>query len=124
MNNSKTDNDATPATTYRLNDGQRYLIAWTSSSLERSSEIHIYGNPDGLRDIASKLIQMAELEQSKGGFPDGDSEHHHYKIGGNTEIASTLPLLTIGRVDSKHDPATIRDCFPGLLAEPTTPAIS
>ena len=94
-----------------LSNDVEYLIAWTSDTEFREQEIHIYGNPAGLKSLAQKLMAMADIDQSNGGFPDNDSEHHHYKIGCNTESPDQHPLLTIGRVDSKNDTNSLRDCF-------------
>ena len=106
-----------------LNDGVEYLIAWATSSESHGDEIHIYGNPDGLRNLANKLLEMADFDQSTGGFPDDDSEHHHYKIGCNTENRQQHPLLTIGRVDTKQDSKRLRDCFVALDPENSGPSI-
>ena len=103
--------------TNSLKDGVEYLIAWSTKTEFKGDEIHVYGNPAGLRSLANKLLEMADFDQSTGGFPDNDSEHHHYKIGCNTENPEQHPMLTIGRVDSKQDSKQLRDCFPALDPE-------
>ena len=95
--------------------GSEYLIAWVSMGLGESPDINIYGNPEGLRRLANKLIEIADLDQTTGEFPDTDSFHKHFATGCNTE--SKLPRLTIGRVDSKNEPQKLRDCFPHRVPE-------
>lgn len=95
--------------------GSEYLIAWVAMGLGEHPEINIYGNPQGLRALAKKLLEVAEIDQSKADFPDEDSFHIHCMTGCNTE--TTSPRLTIGRVDSKNDPEKLRSCFPSRVPE-------
>ena len=100
---------------YELPTGSEYLIAWTSMNLNAAPEINIYGNPKGLRALAEKLIEIADLDQTACAFPDDDSFHAHFSTGCNTEVEP--PRLTIGRVDSKTDPAILLGSFPARVPE-------
>ena len=100
---------------HELPEGSEYLIAWISMGLGETPDINIYGNPQGLRILADKLIEIADLDQATGKFPDSDSFHAHFSTGCNTE--TNAPRLTIGRVDSKSDPTKLRDCFPARVPE-------
>ena len=124
MNEPPSNTSDSNETTFDLGENSEYLIAWVSQGIDRGPEIHIYGNPAGLRDLASKLIAMAEYDQRLGGFPDDDSEHHHYRTGRNTDVADHLPMVTIGRVDSKKNKKVLRDCFPPLLTDAKSSAIT
>ena len=95
--------------------GSEYLIAWVSMGLSENTDINIYGNAQGLRALAKKLVEIAEVDQTEGGFPDDDSFYAHFSTGCNTE--SKLPRLTIGRVDSKNDCQKLRDGFPLRVPE-------
>lgn len=92
-----------------------YLIAWIHQSLDQlHPDICIYGNPEGLRRLAARLIEVAELDQSKI-IPGDDSYHCHISTGANTEVTDDLPRITIGRVDDKNDLNLVRDPFPALV---------
>lgn len=116
-------NSETTKTTFELTDTDDYLIAWISNDSDHGEEIHLYGNPNGLRSLAAKLIAMADYHQPYGAFPDNDSNHHHYNTGFNTCEAEKYPRLTIGRVDEKHNLNRLRDCFPPVLEDVDKPAI-
>ena len=99
--------------TYALSEDDEYVVAWVSQGLGESQDISIYGNPKGLRHLADLLLRVANLDQSK----EDDSFHCHFLTGLNTEVSGSLPRITVGRVDEKNDPKTIRDAFPPLVPE-------
>ena len=89
-----------------------YLVAWVSQGLGDHTDINIYGNPAGLRRLASMLLRVADYEQSKGRFPNDDSLHCHLSTGLNTTERGSLPRMTLGRVDSKDGSELVRYPFP------------
>jgi len=102
-----------------LSEQSSYLIEWTGDKEHQSGEIFIYGNPAGLRDLASKIIAIAAYDQTLGNFPDDDSEHRRYPTGLNTVGNREYSCVTIGRVDSKRDGGRLRKCFAPLVADQT-----
>ncbi len=91
--------------------------------LEQRPEIHIYGNPAGLRALAEKLMAMAAIDQQSAGIPENDSAHTHYRTGCNTDLGDYLPRLTLGRVDEIDNPHKIRYCFAPILPDAGSSAI-
>ena len=96
--------------------GTDYL-GWTEQGLGASPELCLYGNPEGLRALAQKLEQIADLDQSKAGLSDDDGFHVHLSTGLNTEAVEQLPTLRIGRVDAADAPDEIRCGFPAFVSE-------
>ena len=45
--------------------GSEYLIAWVAMGLGEHPEINIYGNPQGLRALAKKLLEVAEIDRPR-----------------------------------------------------------
>ncbi|HQR44100.1 MAG TPA: hypothetical protein PLX97_15500 [Gemmatales bacterium] len=92
-----------------------YLIAWIDQSLDQlHPEICIYGNPEGLRRLAARLIEVAELDQTTI-IPGDDSYHCHISTGANAEVTDLLPGVTTGRVDDKNDVNLVREPFPAVV---------
>jgi hypothetical protein len=88
-----------------------YLLAWISQDLGHT-DINIYGNPAGLRRLASMLLRVAEHDQSGDPYPASDSLHCHLSTGLNTSARGALPRLTLGRVESKDGSEAVRYPFP------------
>ncbi|MFZ2641677.1 MAG: hypothetical protein WA117_11820 [Verrucomicrobiia bacterium] len=98
-----------------LSRSKEYLLAWVSQDLEQKVEIHIFGNPAGLRHLAQLLLRAADLDQTKALDPAESHFHCHVHTGLNTAVRGELPILTIGRVDSKLNPQKLVDVFPSLV---------
>lgn len=62
--------------------------------------MHIYGTPDGLRMLAEKLLELADLDQeSMVKLPEGIG--HHLDLRAGIELADESDLAVVGRIDGK-----------------------
>jgi hypothetical protein len=67
----------------------------------------LYGDPEGLRTLAEKLIQLADLEQQQlpaASLPDSEGFHLHLKK--DTHLDPLSYDLDLGRLDAKADQST------------------
>lgn len=65
--------------------------------------VMIYGNPAGLKELASRLIEYAEYQQNKTGHDP--SEHWHLFPGHHGLISSSFEV-TISRMDDRANGET------------------
>lgn len=67
---------------------------------KRGPEVLIYGTPSGLKMLADKLLELADLDQeSMGKLPEGVG--HHIDLRAGNELAEESDLAVIGRIDGK-----------------------
>ncbi len=65
-------------------------------------EVVLYGTPSGLRQIAEKILELADLDQeSMKNLPVGEGYHFHLKPGPGHFICSESDPVTMGRIDGK-----------------------
>jgi len=100
-----------------------YLVAWISQGMY-GADINIYGNAAGLRSLADMLMRVADYDQSRGRYPDGDTLHCHLSTGLNTTAKDALPRLTLGRVEPKNGARAIGEGFPELAPSSHSGALS
>jgi hypothetical protein len=65
-------------------------------------EVSIHGNPEGLRSLATLLLDIAELNQEEVEdryLPIGAREHYHLRP--NIELSNSSVEVIIGRLDAK-----------------------
>lgn len=62
-------------------------------------QIMIYGNPEGLKNLAQKLIEYAEFQQSEVGHDPG--EHWHLFPGNHGLIRSSFEIM-LSRMDDRQ----------------------
>jgi hypothetical protein len=66
------------------------------------ANVSIYGTPEGLKTLASKLVEIADTDQEKldaVSLPIGEGLHMHYTL--NAPEGKKLPGFIIGRLDAK-----------------------
>ena len=69
-------------------------------SPEEGSEILIHGNPDGLRNLASIILELANYDQEKDEkLPINARKHLTLNTG--IDLSSNSCTTTIGRLDAK-----------------------
>ncbi len=61
--------------------------------------VMIYGNPEGLKGLARKLIEYAEVQQSETGHDPG--EHWHLFPGNHGLLRESLEI-TVSRMDDRQ----------------------
>ena len=67
---------------------------------KRGPEVLIYGTPSGLKMLAERLVELAELDQeSMGRLPEGVG--HHIDLRAGIELAEESDLAVVGRIDGK-----------------------
>lgn len=78
----------------------RQIALFKSISGKSGNEVHIYGTPDGLRMLAEKLLELADLDQeSMVKLPEGIG--HHLDLRAGIELADESDLAVVGRIDGK-----------------------
>jgi hypothetical protein len=67
---------------------------------DEGTEVLIYGTPSGLRMLAEKLLELADLDQEQmEGLPEGVG--HHIDLHAGFDLASESDPAVIGRIDGK-----------------------
>jgi hypothetical protein len=69
-------------------------------------KVQIYGDPDGLKWLASELVRLAEYDQSTGFPPDEGTVHHMLpapRKSGYDNLLDVSVQLDIGRLDRRDD---------------------
>jgi hypothetical protein len=69
---------------------------------EDGPEVLLYGTPSGLRQIAERILKLADLDQeSMENLPNGEGYHIHMVPGPGHTLCSESDPVTIGRIDGK-----------------------
>jgi hypothetical protein len=68
--------------------------------MPKQQEILIHGDPEGLRSLATLLLQLADLDQNTiTDLPIGAREHIHLQPGRG--LSNSSERVIIGRLDAK-----------------------
>jgi hypothetical protein len=67
---------------------------------ETSTEVLIYGTPTGLRLLATKILEIADLDQeSMDSLPEAGG--HHIQLEAGIDLCGESDRTVVGRIDGK-----------------------